>query len=248
VSSFFIFEIMRKLYCIFIICFLSCNATNNDKFELQIGDILFQDLDSSPLCDAIEIVTPGFNNYNFSHIGIIIEGGIPFATNADSRFEEKYFYNLEEDFRVLEAIPNKVTTTHIDSFLNRSLDNNHNPKVIVGRLNKKYQHSIDNAVKFLKSKIGVEYDDYFIKDNNKYYCSELIHEAFEKDEIFNLYPMTFVDPNSKKTMKLWLDYYQKLDTNVPEGELGINPGVMSISEKIKIIHQYGEPSKKNNDE
>tara|TARA_B100001250_G_C19722026_1_gene754299 strand:+ start:91 stop:810 length:720 start_codon:yes stop_codon:yes gene_type:complete len=239
---------MRKLYCIFIICFLSCNATNNDKFELQIGDILFQDLDSSPLCDAIEIVTPGFNNYNFSHIGIIIEGGIPFATNADSRFEEKYFYNLEEDFRVLEAIPNKVTTTHIDSFLNRSLDNNHNPKVIVGRLNKKYQHSIDNAVKFLKSKIGVEYDDYFIKDNNKYYCSELIHEAFEKDEIFNLYPMTFVDPNSKKTMKLWLDYYQKLDTNVPEGELGINPGVMSISEKIKIIHQYGEPSKKNNDE
>ena len=235
---------MRQLLVIFFICFLSCNSVDNNEFQLQIGDILFQDLDSSPLCDAIEMVTPGHNNYNFSHIGIIIEGGIPFATNADSRFEEKYFYNLEEDFRVLEAIPNKVTTTHIDSFLNRSLDNNHNPKVIVGRLNKKYQHSIDNAVKFLKSKIGVEYDDYFIKDNNKYYCSELIHEAFEKNEIFNLYPMTFVDPNSKKTMKLWLDYYQKLDTNIPEGELGINPGVMSISKKIKIIHQYGEPSKK----
>ena len=238
---------MRKLYFIFFICFISCNSTDNNNFQLQIGDILFQDLDSSPLCDAIEIVTPGHNNYNFSHIGIIIEGGIPFTTNADSRFEEKYFYNLEEDFKVLEAIPNKVTTTHIDSFLNRSLDNNHNPKVIVGRLKKRYQYSILDAVKFLKSKIGVKYDDYFIKDNSKYYCSELIYEAFEKDSIFKLYPMTFLDPNTRDTMILWQEYYQKLETKIPEGEPGINPGVMSNSEKIEIVHKYGEPSKKNNE-
>ena len=235
---------MRKLYFIFFICFISCNSTDNNNFQLQIGDILFQDLDSSPLCDAIEIVTPGHNNYNFSHIGIIIEGGIPFTTNADSRFEEKYFYNLEEDFKVLEAIPNKVTTTHIDSFLNRSLDNNHNPKVIVGRLKKRYQYSILDAVKFLKSKIGVKYDDYFIKDNNKYYCSELIYEAFEKDSVFRLYPMTFIDPITNNTMNLWQEYYNELDTKIPEGEPGINPGIMSISENIKIVHKYGEPSKK----
>ena len=238
---------MRKLYFILFICFISCNSSDNNDFQLQIGDILFQDLDSSPLCDAIEMVTPGYNNYNFSHIGIIIEGGIPFTTNADSRFEEKYFYNLEEDFKVLEAIPNKVTTTHIDSFLNRSLDNNHNPKVIVGRLKKRYQYSILDAVKFLKSKIGVKYDDYFIKDNSKYYCSELIYEAFEKDSIFKLYPMTFLDPNTRDTMILWQKYYQKLETKIPEGEPGINPGVMSISEKIEIVHKYGQPSRKNNE-
>ena len=238
---------MRKLYFILFICFISCNSSDNNDFQLQIGDILFQDLDSSPLCDAIEMVTPGYNNYNFSHIGIIIEGGIPFTTNADSRFEEKYFYNLEEDFKVLEAIPNKVTTTHIDSFLNRSLDNNHNPKVIVGRLKKRYQYSILDAVKFLKSKIGVKYDDYFIKDNSKYYCSELIYEAFEKDSIFKLYPMTFLDPNTRDTMILWQEYYQKLETKIPEGEPGINPGVMSISEKIEIVHKYGQPSRKNNE-
>ena len=235
---------MRQLLVIFFICFLSCNNADNNEFQLQIGDILFQDLDSSPLCDAIEIVTPGYNNYNFSHIGIIIEGGIPFTTNADSRFEEKYFYNLEEDFRVLEAIPNKVTTTHIDSFLNRSLDNNHNPKVIVGRLKKRHQYSITDAVKFLKSKIGVKYDDYFIKDNNMYYCSELIYEAFEKDSVFRLYPMTFADPITNNTMNLWQEYYNELKTKGPEGELGINPGIMSISENIEIVHKYGEPSKK----
>lgn len=230
---------MRKLYFILFICFISCNSSDNNDFQLQIGDILFQDLDSSPLCDAIEIVTPGYNNYNFSHIGIIVELGDPNCINPN--------YIYEDNIRVLEAIPNKVTTTRLDSFLNRSIDSNKKPKVIVGRLKKRYQFSILDAVKFLKSKIGLKYDDYFIKDNNKYYCSELIYEAFEKDSIFRLYPMTFIDPVTKNTMNLWEEYYNELETKIPEGEPGINPGVMSISENIEIIHKYGQPSKKNNE-
>ena len=227
---------MRKLYFIFFICFTSCNSSDNNDFQLQIGDILFQDLDSSPLCDAIEIVTPGYNNYNFSHIGIIVELGDPNCINPN--------YIYEDNIKVLEAIPNKVTTTKLDSFLNRSIDSNEKPKVIVGRLKKRYQYSILDAVNFLKSKIGVEYDDYFIKDNKKYYCSELIYEAFEKDSVFKLYPMTFADPITNNTMNLWQEYYNELETKIPEGEPGINPGIMSISENIKIVHKYGEPSKK----
>lgn len=227
---------MRKLYFIFFICFTSCNSSDNNDFQLQIGDILFQDLDSSPLCDAIEIVTPGYNNYNFSHIGIIVELGDPNCINPN--------YIYEDNIRVLEAIPNKVTTSRLDSFLNRSIDSNEKPKVIVGRLKKRYQYSILDAVNFLKSKIGVEYDHYFIKDNNKYYCSELIYEAFEKDSVFRLYPMTFIDPITNNTMNLWQEYYNELETKIPEGEPGINPGIMSISENIKIVHKYGEPSKK----
>ena len=227
---------MRKLYFIFFICFISCNSSDNNDFQLQIGDILFQDLDSSPLCDAIEIVTPGYDNYNFSHIGIIVELGDPNCINPN--------YIYEDNIRVLEAIPNKVTTTKLDSFLNRSIDSNEKPKVIVGRLKKRYQYSILDAVNFLKNKIGLEYDDYFIKDNNKYYCSELIYEAFEKDSVFRLYPMTFADPITNNTMNLWQEYYNELETKIPEGEPGINPGIMSISENIKIVHKYGEPSKK----
>jgi len=227
---------MKKLYFIFFICFTSCNSSDNNDFQLQIGDILFQDLDSSPLCDAIEIVTPGYNNNNFSHIGIIVELGDPNCINPN--------YIYEDNIRVLEAIPNKVTTTKLDSFLNRSIESNEKPKVIVGRLKKRYQYSILDAVNFLKNKIGMEYDDYFIKDNNKYYCSELIYEAFEKDSVFRLYPMTFIDPITNNTMNLWQEYYNELETKIPEGEPGINPGIMSISENIKIVHKYGEPSKK----
>ena len=103
------------------------------------------------------MVTPGYNNYNFSHIGIIVKLGDPNCINSD--------YIYKDNIRVLEAIPNKVTTTRLDSFLNRSTDSDKKPKVIVARLKKRYQYSITDAVTFLNSKIGMKYDDFFIKDN-----------------------------------------------------------------------------------
>ena len=54
-------------------------------------------------------------------------------------------------------------------------------------------------------------------------------------------PMTFIDPNTNETMSVWKDYYNKLDIEIPEGKSGINPGIMSISDKIEIVHIYGDP-------
>ena len=82
-----------KNWIILFSFFFACgqkNTTNDDNFQLQVGDFLFQDLDSSPLCDAIELVTPGYKNGNFSHVGIIIELGDPYCINP------KYIY---EDFK-----------------------------------------------------------------------------------------------------------------------------------------------------
>ena len=44
------------------------------------------------------------------------------------------------------------------------------------------------------------------------------------------------------SLEIWKEYYSKLNINIPEKKLGINPGVMSISEKIEIVHIYGNPS------
>jgi len=226
-----------KLHVFFLsLLLISCGNNSNDEFSLQIGDILFQDLDSSPLCDAIEKVTPGYNDYNFSHIGIVVELGDPNCINSD--------YIYENDIKILEAIPEKVKTTRLDSFLNRSFDSDSMPKVVVGRLKKQYHFLIEDAVSFLKSKIGVKYDHYFIEKNNQYYCSELIHEAFSKDSIFFQKPMTFIEPETEKIMDIWDEYYKNLNFEVPEGKIGINPGIMSISQNIEIIHHYGIPSKK----
>ena len=226
-----------KLHVFFLsLLLISCGNNSNDEFSLQIGDILFQDLDSSPLCDAIEKVTPGYNDYNFSHIGIVVELGDPNCINSD--------YIYENDIKILEAIPEKVKTTRLDSFLNRSFDSDSMPKVVVGRLKKQYHFLIEDAVSFLKSKIGVKYDHYFIEKNNQYYCSELIHEAFSKDSIFFQKPMTFIEPETEKIMDIWDEYYKNLNFEVPQGKIGINPGIMSISQNIEIIHHYGIPSKK----
>jgi len=228
---------MKYIYLVFIFS-ISCNTNSNKEFLPQVGDILFQDLDSSPLCEAIETVTPGFNGGNFSHIGIVTEVGNNNCINSD--------YLFEHHIRVTEAIPNFVTTSRLDSFLNQSLDNNAQPKVIVGRLKKEYSHLVQDAILFLKNKIGFEYDDEFLFNNNKYYCSELIYEAFAKDSIFELAPMTFIDPKTNKTMEVWEDYYLTKKMEIPEGKIGINPGLMSLSKKIEIIHIYGQPHKFKN--
>ena len=209
---------MKKYFYLLLTILISCTK----NFKLQEGDLLFQDLDSSPLCDAIELVTPGYKGANFSHIGLVV---------------------LDNDtLKVLEAIPPKVMTTDLGDFINRSFDKNGNPKVIVGRLKKEFTNSISNAVSYSKSKLDITYDEVFLINNETYYCSELIFEAFEKDSIFQLKPMTFLHPNNKDTVTVWKEYYSDLNTNIPEGNPGINPGIMSLSNKIEIVHIYGIPS------
>ena len=209
---------MKKYFYLLFTILISCTK----NFKLQEGDLLFQDLDSSPLCDAIELVTPGYNGANFSHIGLVV---------------------LENDtLKVLEAIPPKVMITKLDDFIKRSFDKNGNPKVIVGRLKKELTNSISNAVSYSKSKLDITYDEVFLINNETYYCSELIYEAFLNDSIFELKPMTFLHPETKDTLKIWKEYYSDLNTNIPEGNPGINPGIMSLSNKIEIVHIYGIPS------
>ena len=227
---------MKNWIILFSFFCIACgnNVTKeNSDFQLKVGDILFQDLDSSPLCDAIELVTPGFENGNFSHIGLVVEIGDLFCLNPD--------YNLAHHIRILEALPGGVITTRIDSFLNRSSDYNGNPKVIVGRLKDEYKNTIPKAIEFVNKEIGVDYDKVFLLNNEKYYCSELIYEAFEKDSIFQLQPMTFLHPETKEALSIWEEYYSDLKVEIPQNKLGINPGIMSLSDKIEIVHFYGIP-------
>ena len=57
---------MRK-YLYICIFFASCTS----NFNLKDGDFLFQDLDSSELCEAIEAVTEGYKGSNLSHVGLV---------------------------------------------------------------------------------------------------------------------------------------------------------------------------------
>lgn len=195
-------------------------------FQHQNGDLLFQDLDCGDLCDAIESVTMGYNNASFSHVGIV-----QLAKNGS--------------VQVLEAIGDSVHMTPLDKFLNRQLDAENKPKVVVGRLKEPFQKFIPEALKAGHHLRGKPYDNAFNMANDAYYCSELIYEIFRvatKDyDFFRLYPMTYNHPNTGKTMQVWVEYFQKLKIKVPEKEPGLNPGSISRSNKLKIYQPYGKP-------
>lgn len=215
------------LFLIIVLILVSCS--NNDitskNFKLKQGDLLFQDLDCGPLCNAIEKVTQGYKNANFSHVGLVAK-------------------NNENGLCVIEAISKGVSLTPIDTFLNRSFDSNKRPKVVVGRLKPKYEKTINIAIKKAMKLKGKPYDNIFIIDDSTYYCSELIYEIFlyNNEPIFKLNPMTFKDMETNKTFPAWQKYYKKLKVNIPEGKMGINPGSISRSKAINIVHVYGYPS------
>ncbi len=208
-----------------------CNqniSEGNRNFALQSGDLLFQDSDLGPLCDAIEKVTTGFQGANFSHVGIVAKDD-------------------NGNFIVIEAVSNGVVSTPLQTFLSRSFDAKGQPKVVVGRLKMPYRHLIPSALKEALSLKGKAYDKVFAIDNEAYYCSELIYEIFlranENKPVFVLQPMTFKDPDTGEMLAAWEDYFSKLGVSIPEGKPGINPGGISCSRLLTIIYAYGNPSR-----
>lgn len=182
--------------------------------KIKTGDLLFQNLDCGPLCDAIETVTEGYNAQKFSHIGLA--------------------YSRKDSMYIIEAIGKDVHLTSLQEFMART-----NHPTIIARLKKQYQHLIPAAIQEALKHLGDVYDDAFIYNNGKYYCSELIYDAFKKANnnkpFFKLEPMTFKDPATHQFFPAWVDYYKSLNMNIPESKPGINPGGISTSNKIMII-------------
>ena len=147
--------------------------------------------------------------------------------------------------KVLEAIPPKVKLTALDTFLFRSTDSNNNPKVFVGRLNEKFKNVIPAAVDYCLNRLEFTYDEFFLMNNNKYYCSELIYESFNSNNIFKLEKMNFNNLDGGKN-EIWQKYFDELNMTIPQDSLGINPAAMSKSKNINIIHFYGNLDKKDN--
>jgi len=184
------------------------------QHTLKQGDLLFQNLDCGPLCDAIEQVTHGKDSLKFSHIGLV--------------------YIKQDSVYIIEAIGKAVVLTPYQKFKSRTKNS-----LYLGRVKQAYAYLIDSAITFAISQLGIPYDEPFLYNNQKYYCSELIYDAFKSSNqnkpFFELEPMTFKTPNSNSYFKAWVDYYKKLNIEIPEGKPGINPAGISRSSKINWL-------------
>lgn len=190
----------------------------------ESGDFLFQDLNCGSMCDGIDSVTSGYANTYVSHVGMIVNTNPP---------------------EVIEAVSNGVEITPLAKFLQRSLDSESKPRVMVGRLKPAYKKLIPDAIIIAREQIGKPYNSSFIPAKGKaFYCSELFDYSFRpvnnNQPFFHSAPMNFTDGKSSKILPLWQDYYKPLHIKAPQGVAGTNPGAMSRESMIEIIYFYGQ--------
>lgn len=186
--------------------------------SVENGDLIFQRLPCGGLCDAIIKTTPCKPGLAFNHCGII--------------------YKIAGRLYVVEAIGEAVQQTQIDDFLKRDTSRH----IYIAKVKEEYRQQnnrmIGDAIKQAQLYIGVKYDDAFLPGDSALYCSELVWETYKdanKKPLFDLKPMTFKDPKTKKTFAAWVKYYKSISQPIPEGKPGINPCAIANSNKVRLI-------------
>ena len=183
------------------------------QIKLQSGDLLFREKSSENISEAIDKVTQTSGATHFSHVGLveITDAGIA----------------------VLHAYPEGGTCmVSLNEFLHPKGDS---VKVVAYRLKNEWQKAVPSAIRKAHSMLGKPYNLSYILSDTAHYCSEFIYLAFAADSVFKLEPMTFKDPVTGKFPMAWVDYYQKLGIEIPEGKPGCNPNGLAASEKLERL-------------
>lgn len=182
--------------------------------NLATGDLIFVGAREQNISGAINRVTQRVDQQSFDHVGLVevSEQGV-FLLHATGRggairqHLEEYVALSEEAGKALE----------------------------VYRLKDEYVESIPIAITVADSMLGKPYNFSYVLNDSSYYCSDYIERAFRKYEIFELEPMTFVNPETGDTDEFWQEFYNKMGIEVPEGELGCNPNGLAASEKLVFV-------------
>jgi len=190
----------------------ACTSTE-PQIKLHTGDILFREKSSENISEAIDQVTQTSGATHFSHVGLVevTDTGVV----------------------VLHAYPEDGTCmVSLNGFLHPKGDS---VTVIAYRLKKDWQKAIPAAVKKAHQMLGKPYNFSYIMSDTAHYCSEFIYLAFAADSVFKLEPMTFKDPKTGNFSAAWIDYYQKMGVEIPEGKPGCNPNGLAASNKLERL-------------
>lgn len=196
-------------YIIYIGILMSIGGCATDGNGLQNGDLIFESVGKSAAAKAIDAATARESGESFSHVAIIevAEDGI-YAIEAAS-----------------ESGVQRIT---LDDFLAAAThDESGNPAVTVMRLDGKYDAEafIANAKRY----IGEPYDHYFMPDNGRMYCSELVYESYRDENgnpIFTARPMNFRAADGTMP-EYWVALFEALGEPIPQGVPGTNPNDMA---------------------
>ena len=193
-----------------------CNLTAQN---FNSGDLIFVASENSDFEKSIVAVTnSNDNSLNFTHIGMI---------NV-----------TDTGIFVIEAVPKKGV---IYSNFQRFKSENGNGVSYIASLKSEYQNYVNGALYRACSHLGKEYDYAFDFDNDRYYCSELVYDAYAYASgdlnFFETTPMTFKNEKTDETLPYWISYFEKLQLPIPEGKPGVNPTGISHSKKLILRNE-----------
>ena len=201
---------LKQLFLLLSFYGLFACAQSTPKIKLQSGDLLFREKSSENISEAIDQVTQTSGETHFSHVGLVevTETGIV----------------------VLHANPDGGSCiVSLKEFLHPKGDS---VRVIAYRLKEEWQKAIPAAILKAHQLLGKPYNFSYILSDTTHYCSEFIYLAFAADSVFKLEPMTFKDPKTGNFPTAWVEYYQKLGIEIPEGLPGCNPNGLAASNKL----------------
>ena len=204
---------LKKAVLFLSIAGLFAFKPSEPKIKLQTGDLLFREKSSENISEAIDKVTQTSGETHFSHVGLVevTDTGIV----------------------VLHAYPEGGTCiVSLNEFLHPKGDS---VRVIAYRLKEKWQKTIPAAIQKAHLMLGKPYNFSYVMSDSAHYCSEFIYLAFATDSVFRLEPMTFKDPVTGNFPKAWVEYYQKMGIEIPEGKPGCNPNGLAASEKLEKL-------------
>ena len=200
---------MKKFLIFSFLLIISCQTINHP--DLRNGDLLFVGNSSGNLSKAIDEVTQTDKQTNFSHIALLEKSG--------------------KEFWVLHAAPeNGSERIPLREFIrNQKKDGS---QIEVYRIKPKFQPDFDNAIETAKTMLGKPYNFSYVLSDPAYYWSDFVYHYFDKDSIYEMNPMTFKNPRETEFNPGWIEFYENLGMEIPEGQPGCNPNGMAASEKL----------------
>ncbi|SHI30909.1 Permuted papain-like amidase enzyme, YaeF/YiiX, C92 family [Cruoricaptor ignavus] len=205
---------MKKLLCLVLFLILLHSCASGKFRGLKNGDLIFVTANAENLSGAISRVTKTGAKFSYDHLGLIEKSG------------REYF--------VYHAAPKGGSQRQpLKDFVDEA--GKERQQLVIYRLKPQYQHAIPQALENAKAMLGKPYNFSYVLNEESYYCSDFVERAFRGNGIFELQPMTFINPKTGKTDDYWKKFYDRLGIPVPEGEPGCNPNGMANSEKIFFV-------------
>ncbi len=193
------------------------------SYKPCIGDLVFVMSSDSEFSEAITESTAAQDSLKFDHVAIVaIEHGEAYVIEASSR--------------------DGVIMRTLDEFLKEVPLSNGRYGVVFKRLTKASRKGIcmSKVIENAKRHIGEEYDWYFLPDNGRQYCSELVYDSFicnDGEHLISAEPMNFKSEDGTMPF-FWVELFERLGASIPEGVPGTNPSKMSKAEFLIDVSRF----------